>query len=119
VRVPDPQHLQHPQHQGAAISTMVLRDTSLSTANCSEKHFSVGGHQYCHLMDPRTLRPVEGRLQATVIAPSATDSDALSNVMFVLDRAGRRRVMAALPRADAALVVLADGDEERYRWVRP
>jgi len=110
LRVPDP------QHRRVAISTMVLHDTSLSTANCSEKHFVVGGHQYCHIMDPRTLRPVEGCLQATVIAPSATDSDALSNVMFVLDRAGRRRVMASLPRADGALVVLADGSAERYRW---
>jgi thiamine biosynthesis lipoprotein len=67
-------------------------------------------------MDPRTLRPVEGRLQATVIASSATDSDALSNVMFVLDGPGRKRVMASLPRVDTALVVLAGGGEERYRW---
>jgi thiamine biosynthesis lipoprotein len=113
VRVPDP------EHRGAALSTIVLHDTSLSTANCSEKHFVVGGHQYCHIMDPRTLRPVEGRLQATVTAPSATDSDALSNVMFVLDGAGRKRVMASLPPADAALVVVAGGAVEKYRWVGP
>lgn len=111
IRVPNPQ-----RPGDDAISTVTLRDTSLSTANCSEKHFIVGGHQYCHIMDPRTLRPVEGRLQATVIAPSATDSDALSNVMFVLDAAGRKRVMAALPPADAALVVLKDGVMEAYRW---
>jgi thiamine biosynthesis lipoprotein len=110
VRVPDPRHKED------AISTITLRDTSLSTANCSEKHFVVGIHQYCHIMDPRTLQPVEGRLQATVIAPSATDSDALSNVMFVLDAAGRRRVMRSLPEADGALVVLAGGVEEKYRW---
>jgi FAD:protein FMN transferase len=113
VRVPDPQHL---QHGGAAISKIVLHDTSLSTANCSEKHFVVGGHRYCHIMDPRTLRPVEGRLQATVIASSATDSDALSNVMFVLDGAGRRRVMASLPGTDRALVVVVGGAAEKYRW---
>ena len=95
---------------------VVLHDTSLSTANCSEKHFVVGNHLYCHIMDPRTLRPVEGRLQATVIAPSATDSDALSNAMFVLDAAGRRRLMQALPAADAALVVVAGGSSEKYRW---
>jgi thiamine biosynthesis lipoprotein len=111
VRVPDP------QHQGATLSTIELHDTSLSTANCSEKHFVVSGHQYCHIMDPRTLRPVEGRLQATVIAPSATDSDALSNVMFVLDAAGRKQVMASLPQTDGALVVLAGGVKEKYRWM--
>jgi thiamine biosynthesis lipoprotein len=60
---------------------------------------------------------VEGRLQATVIAPSATDSDALSNVMFVLDAAGRRRLMQELPATDAALVVLTSGSFEKYRWV--
>jgi thiamine biosynthesis lipoprotein len=114
VRVPDPRGLN--AGRGDAISTVMLRDTSLSTANCSEKHFAVSGHQYCHIMDPRTLRPVEGRLQATVIAPSATDSDALSNAMFVLDAAGRRRLMRSLPQADAALVVLAGGAVERYRW---
>ena len=110
VRVPDP------ERAGAAISTVVLHDTSLSTANCSEKHFVVSGHLYCHIMDPRTLRPVEGRLQATVIAPSATDSDALSNAMFVLDAQQRGRLMRSLPGTNAALVVLAGGAQEKYRW---
>jgi FAD:protein FMN transferase len=115
VRVPDPEH-RNPRPTDGAISTVTLRDTSLSTANCSEKHFVAGGHQYCHIMDPRTLHPVEGRLQATVIAPSATDSDALSNAMFVLDRDGRKRLMGSLPPADAALIVLANGSVERHRW---
>ncbi len=90
----------------------MLRDTSLSTANCSEKHFVVSGHLYCHIMDPRTLRPVEGRLQATVIALSATDSDA----MFVLDGHGREGLMRSLPGTNSALVVLAGGTQEKYRW---
>jgi thiamine biosynthesis lipoprotein len=115
VHVPDPQHLDGTS-QGEDISSVVLHDTSLSTANCSEKHFIVGSHLYCHIMDPRTLRPVEGRLQATVIAPSATDSDALSNAMFVLAAAGRRRLMQELPATDAALVVLTGGSSEKYRW---
>jgi thiamine biosynthesis lipoprotein len=115
VHVPDPQH-PDAKSKGERISTVMLRDTSLSTANCSEKHFIVGSHLYCHIMDPRTLRPVEGRLQATVIAPSATDSDALSNAMFVLGATGRRRLMQTLPAADRALVVLAGGSTEKYRW---
>ena len=110
VLVPDP------EHANAAISTVVLHDSSLSTANCSEKHFIVRGHLYCHIMDPRTLQPVKGRLQATVIAPSATDSDALSNAMFVLDASGRKHLMRSLPKTDAALVVLSGGTVEKYRW---
>jgi thiamine biosynthesis lipoprotein len=111
VQVPDP------EHADSTISTVMLHNTSLSTANCSEKHFVVSGHLYCHIMDPRTLRPVEGRLQATVIAPSATDSDALSNAIFVLGARGRKQLMRSLPQADAALVLLAGGAEEKYRWI--
>jgi thiamine biosynthesis lipoprotein len=59
---------------------------------------------------------VEGRLQATVIAPSATDSDALSNAMFVLDAQGRGRLMRSLPGTETALLVLAGGTQEKYRW---
>jgi thiamine biosynthesis lipoprotein len=67
----------------APYSTVWLRDTSLSSANCNEKHFTVAGHVYCHIMDPRTLHPVEGRLHVSIMDPSATTSDALSNVLFV------------------------------------
>lgn len=110
VRVPDP------HHAGASLSMVMLHDTSLSTANCSERHFIVAGHLYCHIMDPRTLRPVEECLQTTVIAPSATDSDALSNAMFVLNDGARKHLMRSLPRADAALVVQAGGAVETYKW---
>jgi thiamine biosynthesis lipoprotein len=67
----------------ANLSVMRLRDTSLSSADCSEKNFTVAGHLYCHIMDLRTMRPVEGRIQVSIINPSATASDALSNVIFV------------------------------------
>jgi thiamine biosynthesis lipoprotein len=115
VQIPDPQHR---VPEGVAEPSVVLRDTSLSTANCTEKHFEAAGHQYCHIMDPRTLRPAEGMVQATVIARSATDSDALSNAFFVLDRAGRQRLMRSLPTEDRALVILPGGRRERLRWTK-
>jgi thiamine biosynthesis lipoprotein len=99
IRVPQP------DDRNETISSVVLRDTSLSTANCSEKHFVRDGHLYCHIMDPRTLRPVEDVLQVTVIAPSATDSDALSNVLFVLPPDEGRNVLRNAP-ADSALLVV-------------
>jgi FAD:protein FMN transferase len=118
VDVPDP------LHKGRILSSVVLRDTSLSTASCAEKHFMLAGHLYCHIMDPRMLRPVEGRLQATVITPSATDGDALSNVMFVEDAAARQRTMERLGLDSRALVVSGtpEGATERctvYRWHAP
>jgi thiamine biosynthesis lipoprotein len=86
------------------ISTVILRDTSLSTANLSEKHFVDDGHFYGAIMDPRTLRPVEGTLQVTVISASATDSDALSNALFVLGPEDRASLLEERQQ-DCALVI--------------
>ena len=99
IEVPDP------VHTGASMAEVFLRDTSLSTASCAEKHFVLAGHLYCHIMDPRQLSPVEGRLQATVIAPSATDSDALSNVLFVDGDAKRAAFMKSIAPEVRAIVV--------------
>jgi thiamine biosynthesis lipoprotein len=78
VRVPDP------LDRGRSLSTISLKDQSLSTSGNYEKFFRLNGRTYCHIMDPRTGRPVEGMLQTIVIAPEATDSDALSTAVFVM-----------------------------------
>lgn len=96
VRVPSP----HPE--GGTISTVILRDTSLSTANLSEKNFVHEGQFYGAIMNPRTLQPVRGMLQVTVISQSATDSDALSNALFV---SGPEDRASLLPEQDCALVI--------------
>ncbi|MHB1675146.1 MAG: FAD:protein FMN transferase [Acidobacteriaceae bacterium] len=89
---------------GATVSTVILRDTSLSTANLSEKNFIHDGHFYGAIMDPQTLRPVEGMVQATVISPSATDSDALSNALFVSGPEDRALLLDGRQQ-DCALVI--------------
>ena len=73
-----------PLPRNDTLSVIMLRDTSLSSADCSQKNFTLGGHTFCHIMNPQTMRPVEGRVQVSVVHPSATASDALSNVVFVL-----------------------------------
>ena len=100
------------------LSSVVLRDTALSTANCSEKHFIENHHMYCHIMDPHTLQPVEGMLQVTVIDSSATDSDALSNVLFVSNLEERTDLLQDLSR-DSALILsgrLGSVHCEATRW---
>jgi thiamine biosynthesis lipoprotein len=101
------------------ISTVWLRDTSLSSANCKEKNFTANGHLYCHIMDPRTLRPVEGRLHVSIIDPSATTSDALSNVLFVdIPSESEAFLRQYAPEARALIVsgVAATPRCSTYRW---
>lgn len=97
VDIPDP------RVPGKIATSILLKDTSLSTGACTEKFFIKDGHRYCHIFDPRSMRPVEGMLQTTVINPSATDSDALSTVIFVLDPSASRRLLASMPGTEALI----------------
>ncbi len=97
VDIPDP------RVPGKTATSLLLKDTSLSTGACTEKFFIKNGHRYCHIFDPRSMRPVEGMLQTTVIDPSATDSDALSTVVFVLDPSASRRLLASRPETQALI----------------
>jgi len=107
-----------PEH--SPISTVFLRDTSLSSANCNEKNFTVAGHLYCHIMDPRTLRPVEGRVHVSIIDVSATTSDALSNVLFVdTPEESIEFLKRFAPEARALIVSRAESKSgcTVYRWL--
>jgi thiamine biosynthesis lipoprotein len=115
VNVPD---LGHP---GTVLSTVELKDMSLSTSACTEKFFIKDGHRYCHILDPHAMRPVEGVLQTTILAPSTEDSDALSTATFVMGRAGFARILKMYPESAGVLITLK-GQEPAYEtfdWPRP
>ncbi|WP_255551119.1 FAD:protein FMN transferase [Granulicella sp. dw_53] len=103
-------------HQNT-LSTVTLRDTSISTANCSEKNFIQNHHLYCHIMNPHTLQPVEGILQVSIIDPSATASDALSNVLFVSSARQRASILQHLPK-DSAFIITGTRLTSRCKTIR-
>ena len=102
VQIPDP------THPGVTLQTLHLHDVSLSTSACSEKHFVQNGHDYCHIFDPRTLVPVEGMLQTTIISPLAIDSDALSTGLFVTTPEQSRTILDQHYPGIAALILSGD-----------
>jgi thiamine biosynthesis lipoprotein len=98
ITVPDP------ARAGAMLTSIMLKDASLSTSACTEKFFIKDGHRYCHILDPHTMHPVENMLQTTIVAPSATDSDALSTATFVMGADAATRLLESLPHTSAVLV---------------
>jgi thiamine biosynthesis lipoprotein len=116
-----PVNIADPAHAGSTLSIILLADTSLSTSACTEKFFIKDGHRYCHILDPHTMHPVENMLQTTVIAPSATDSDALSTATFVMGPDASVRLLQSCPQAEA-VIVAGTPDSPRYRtihWPNP
>lgn len=82
--------IQDPTETAKIALTVSLRDRALSVSGGYARFFEQGGVTYAHVMDPRTGRPVQGLLSVAVLSTSATDGDALDNVLFVEgpDRAG-------------------------------
>ncbi len=78
----------------------------------------VDGHLYPHIFDPRTKAPVEGMCQASVVAPTATASDALSKAAFILSRDEVTRVLG---RRAGQHALRAEGEcgPESGIWMTP
>jgi thiamine biosynthesis lipoprotein len=100
--------IQHPREPGAMFTMEAGEGLAVSTSGDYERYFIIGGRRYHHIMDPRTGSPARGLISATVIAPTAMDSDAMATAVFVLG-APRGLDLASRTPGVEALVVDDDG----------
>lgn len=86
-----PVGIKNPLFTERRYATLLLQDRALSTSGSNIQYFRYQGQKYGHILDPRTGWPVEGLLSVTVVAPTATEADALSTAFYVmgLDKALR------------------------------
>jgi FAD:protein FMN transferase len=75
-----------PARPATSFRYVMLRDNALSTSGIAGRFVQIDGHRYGHIIDPRSGEPIEGMCQVTLIAPNATDSDALTKAAFLLPR---------------------------------
>ena len=80
------------------VKQITLREMAVSTSASYERFHEIQGRRYSHILDPRTGRPVEGMRSVTVIAPSATEADALSTAVYVLGMEAGQRLLNRLGR---------------------
>lgn len=78
--------IKNPTNAEMPFALVLLRDDSVSTSGVSEKSVQIDGHRYSHIFDPRTGAPVEEVCQVSVVAATATESDALTKAAFILPR---------------------------------
>lgn len=83
---------------------------AIASSSDEENHFEAGGVRYGHVMDPRTGRPASTDVvQATAIAPTATETEIVGKALFVAGSRGAAAVLARFPRAEAVLIVREPG----------
>lgn len=101
--------IQHPRKPGA-LATLELRDgEAIGTSGDYQRYFTLGATRYCHLIDPRSGRPVQGVQAVTILtrgAHAGVRSDAASKPLFISGVSGWR---AASRRMNLSEALLVDG----------
>ena len=94
---------------GAKAVRVHLRDAAVSTSGDREQWLEPSGIRYSHIIDARTGWPVVGRSSVTVVAGTATDSDALATAVAVLGPEDGMELVESVQGA-AAFVQRARGE---------
>src|SRR5262249_24592677 len=99
-----PVGIRHPLFPDRQFAVLLLNDRGMSTSGSTVQYFRHRGHRYGHIIDPRTGWPVESMLPATVVAPTATEAEALSTAFFVIGVEKAREYCHNHPQVAALLV---------------
>lgn len=83
---------------------LMLANAAVSTSGDTEQFLELDGVRYSHIVDPRTGLGVTNRLQVSVVARRAAQTDPLATVVCVLGEAAGVRLINNLPDT-AALVI--------------
>ena len=96
--------IRHPRNRNEYAVMIPLADTAISTSGDYERFFMQGEVRVHHILDPGTGRSAQGLQSASVLAPLAVDSDALSTTVFVLGVERGLQLVNSLPGVDAILI---------------
>ena len=101
--------VQRPDGKPAGVIT--LRDQALSISGTMGQPFIINGRHYGHIIDPRSGKPLQQNLQACILAPTATQAEALSKALLVL---GEKKGIALLQRLKNVEGLLLDTDGHQW-----
>ncbi|AVT80938.1 FAD:protein FMN transferase [Rhodopseudomonas palustris] len=105
--------LADPEKTGVELGTVELVDRAIATSSGAGFRFDPAG-RFTHLFDPSTGRSPSLYRSVSVVAPTATEADALSTAFSVLDRSR----IAAILRARVGVEVLLADAEGSVQWLR-
>ncbi|HND54249.1 MAG TPA: DUF2271 domain-containing protein [Pirellulaceae bacterium] len=100
--------------RGERIDEVTVTDRAVATSSAAYRGYTIQGRRYSHLLDPRTGRPVDHVLSATIVARTALDADALATACSVLKVDESLRLIESLDGVEC-LIVERDGARHASR----
>ena len=110
--------IRHPDDASRVIAKIPLVDTALSTSGDYERYFDEDGVRYHHIIDPKTGHSASKVRSATIMAPTATQTDGLSKTAFVLGPEKAMEIYNRIAGVDA-IVVAPDGSVLYSKGLEP
>lgn len=108
-----PVGVRNPLFPDEQLATVLLKNEAMGTSGNSVQFFRWQGRRFGHILDPRTGWPADSLLQATVLAPTSAEADALSTAFFVMglekaqvlcqNRPAIKALLVPFPRAGRVL----------------
>ena len=96
--------IRDPDDSTHAALKIPLSDTAFSTSGDYERYFDEGGVRYHHILDPKTGKSPHKVRSVTILAPTATRSDALTKSVFVMGMREGIEFINTLPDVDAVAI---------------
>jgi len=72
-----------PQRASRRVGRLWLRNAAVGTSGAGEQFVEIDGRRYGHVIDPRSGRPADGVLGASVVTRDAASADALSTAFLI------------------------------------
>jgi thiamine biosynthesis lipoprotein len=96
--------IRHPDDKSKVITRIPLVDTAMSTSGDYERYFDENGVRYHHILDPKTGKSASKVRSATILGPTAMETDGLSKTAFILGPEKAIEIIERLPDFDAIFV---------------
>jgi thiamine biosynthesis lipoprotein len=96
--------IRHPDDPNKVVTRIPLTDAAMSTSGDYERYFDENGVRYHHIIDPRTGHSASKVRSATIIGPTATQTDGMSKTAFVLGAEKALEIINRMPEYDAVFV---------------
>ena len=97
---------------GVAAKTVLLKHAAVSTSGDTEQFVEIGGKRYSHIVDPRTGIGLTERLQVSILATHATQTDAFATAVSVAGLERGLAIIEAQPGMAGVLVRKQRGQAE-------
>jgi thiamine biosynthesis lipoprotein len=96
--------IRHPDDPKRVITRIPLVDSAISTSGDYERFFDEDGVRYHHIIDPHTGHSASKVRSATILGPTAIETDGLSKTAFVLGPEKALKILERIPGIDAVFV---------------